>query len=69
MESVGSGNGLYHTINVPLDEGIRDEQYTFLFNRQVINVFLSLLLVTVTSLSIREGREWRQGTSRVTWLC
>ena len=35
LESVGSGKGKYHCINVPLSDGIRDEQYEKIFKRSV----------------------------------
>ena len=33
IDSVGSGCGLYHTVNVPLEEGITDTQYINIFTR------------------------------------
>lgn len=35
LDSVGSGKGRYHCINVPLSDGIRDEQYEKIFKRSV----------------------------------
>lgn len=30
---IGSGSGQYYTINIPLLDGITDDQYTFIFKR------------------------------------
>ena len=33
VEDVGNGIGKYYSVNVPLKEGIDDEQYCYIFTR------------------------------------
>lgn len=32
-EEIGNNEGLFHSINVPLKEGIDDENYDYIFNK------------------------------------
>lgn len=38
IDDIGCGRGKYYSVNVPLNDGITDEQYFYLFNRYVIRV-------------------------------
>ena len=36
MSEIGSGSGLYYNVNVPLWDGINDDQYLYIFKRYII---------------------------------
>lgn len=39
LDTIGAGNGQYYCINVPLEDGITDDQYIYLFNSIVDTVY------------------------------
>ena len=51
-EDVGFGKGKYFTINVPLREGIRDQQYKEVFQRYS-NIDVKSILLLVVGLLMR----------------
>ena len=72
FDSVGSGNGLYHTVNLPLEDGITDEQYTTVFRRLVeairydtLVTYWSLLCISVSQKRFIRGSNHVQLSSSV----
>jgi histone deacetylase 8 len=41
LEDVGMGNGKHYCLNVPLKEGISDDQYLYVFKRFVLFLLLT----------------------------
>lgn len=44
MEDVGVGDGRHYSVNVPLQEGMDDESYRFMFEPIMQKVYFMLLL-------------------------
>ena len=44
MSEIGSGSGLYYNVNVPLWDGINDDQYLYIFKRYVFHACHNYLI-------------------------